>query len=324
LLNRPVWGASPKKLIGQNVLDRIPEVERPKVLRCLDQVFTYNARTACEITGVNDDWDRWYNLKFSQPHAADQLVPSWLTTTTTTTTTTIVIREISEQKQTEKRLRTSGEEIREFAARLEGVREEERTRVAREIHDELGQALTILKLDLSWVQSRIPAAAATRRKMKEIIAHVDDTIERVRRISSELRPAILDDLGLIPAIEWQIGEFRKRTGIRTRVISKAEGLALPRDTAAAVFRVVQEALTNVMRHAEASRLQVELKLKDHEFRISIQDNGVGMKRSAESGLSSLGILGMKERIIRLGGHFNIVSEPGQGTQLDIAIPAQHD
>src|SRR5262249_10238523 len=155
--------------------------------------------------------ESWYSFSFGSPHAA-----GWTSTyPVRTTTTTVMIREISEHKRTEETLRTSGEQLRDFAARLEAVREEERTRVAREIHDELGQALTALKLDLAWVRTKTRGAAEIRKKMHAMIAHVDDTIERVRRIASDLRPSILDDLGLIPAIEWQVTQFRKRTGIRT-------------------------------------------------------------------------------------------------------------
>jgi len=233
-----------------------------------------------------------------------------------------MIREISAQKRAEETLRIAGEQLRDFAARLDAVREEERTRVAREIHDELGQALTALKLDLAWVQQKT-AAGKARTKIKQMIAHVDNTIACVRRISSALRPAILDDLGLIPAIEWQIAEFRKRTGIRTMLNSKADGLALQSEAAAAVFRVVQEALTNIMRHAKATRVRVDVTTSRTALKISIEDNGVGMTLT-NVGQKSLGIIGMKERIGRLGGQFNIVSEPGQGTRLDIIIPKQND
>ena len=279
----------------------------------------------CEVAGVNGDWNSWYNFSFGTPHASALPTPGGLTTTTTTTTTTtVMIREISEHKRTEATLRTSGEQLRDFAARLEAVREEERTRVAREIHDELGQALTALKLDLSWVRQKTRGASEVRERMQAMIAHVDDTIERVRRIASELRPSILDDLGLIPAIEWQVAQFRKRTGIRTQVSADADALTLPPEASAAVFRLVQEALTNIIRHANATKVLIKLNLIKDALRISIADNGQGMTRAQETDLKSLGIMGMKERIARLGGEFNIFSEPDKGTRLDIVIPAQHD
>jgi PAS domain S-box-containing protein len=313
-VNRAMWGYSVKSLVGTNILHYVPEVLQPKVLRCLELSFRRNKQAMCDVTVVGGDSNNWYNFSFGSPH------PEGLRDSHEKSTITLVIREITENKRIEDTLRTSGEQLRDFAARLEAVREEERTRVAREIHDELGQALTALKLDLSWVQSKTRRAAEIRKKMKAMMAHVDDTIERVRRISSELRPAILDDLGLIPAIEWQISQFRKRTGIRTQIVSNADGLQLPVDASAAVFRVVQEALTNVMRHANATRVGINLDRIDDALRISIADNGKGIRHSQETGLKSLGIVGMKERISRLGGNFNIVSEPGQGTRLDIVIP----
>jgi PAS domain S-box-containing protein len=322
-VNRPIWGHSVDQLGETNLLDYVPEVQRTKVLDCLEQTFKYNRRTMCDITGLNGDWARWFNLSFGAPHeVAAAGRPTVRPGATTTVTTTLMIREISAQKRAEEILRMSGEQLRDFAARLDEVREEERTRVAREIHDELGQALTALKLDLAWVEGKT-AAGEARKKIKQMIAHVDNTIACVRRISSALRPSILDDLGLIPAIEWQITEFRKRTGIRTILNSKADGLGLPSEAAAGVFRVVQEALTNIIRHAKASRVQVAVSTKKNLLKISIEDNGVGMAL-ADVGLKSLGIVGMKERINRLGGQFNIVSEPGQGTRLDIIIPTKND
>ena len=217
----------------------------------------------------------------------------------------------------------SGRQLRDFAARLDTVREEERTRVARELHDELGQLLTILKLDLSWMQGQL-SRSDLRKKMKAIIAHVDDTIRRVRRISSDLRPSILDDLGLGPAIEWQASEIQKRTGIRTQVISDGDCARLPMEASAATFRVVQEALTNVVRHAKATRVRVRLKSQEHTLAISIEDNGKGITEAQITDVKSLGIVGMKERIARIGGEFNIFSEPDRGTRLDMIIPALHD
>src|SRR5262249_30201635 len=157
----------------------------------------------------------------------------------------------------------------------------------REIHDDLGQALTVLKLDLSWLHRKSYRQLETRNKLSEVIKQVDDTIERVRRIASELRPSVLDNLGLIPAIEWQVSEFQKRTGIRARVASNVDNLDLSKEASVAVFRVVQEALTNVMRHAKASRLQISLNLSARSFRISIADNGVGMSQNKDTGFKSL-------------------------------------
>jgi signal transduction histidine kinase len=236
-----------------------------------------------------------------------------------------MIQEISEHKLAEETLRTSGEQLREFAARVEAVREEERTRVAREIHDELGQALTVLKLDLSWLQGKIPRTQAqARNKMKSMLLHVDETIERVRRIASELRPSILDDLGLLPAIEWQLEEFQKRTGIRCKLDANVEKVGFSAEASAVLFRVVQEALTNIVRHAAASSARVDLRSDGRNLRMSITDDGKGITEQQINDLRSLGIVGMKERISRVGGEFRIRSQRGKGTRIEISLPNNHD
>jgi len=312
-VNRPLWGYSEDTLTGTTVFDYVSQIEIAKLQKCLDQVFSSETRSECEILKLDNDRYLWFMFSFGpakQGAAVGRL-------------STVLIRDISEQKRGAEMLRASGEQLRDFAARLEKVREEERSRVARELHDELGQLLTILRLDLSWVEGKL-GRSELRRKMKGIIAHVDDTIGRVRRISAELRPSILDDLGLGPAIEWQASEIQRRTGIRIQVMSNADSATLPKEATAATFRVVQEALTNVIRHARASRVRVKLKSQDHALMISIEDNGKGITEAQITDVKSLGIVGMKERIARIGGEFNIFSEPDKGTRLDMIIPAQND
>jgi signal transduction histidine kinase len=232
-----------------------------------------------------------------------------------------MIREISDQKRTENALRASGEQLRDFAARIEAAREDERTRISRELHDELGQALTALKLDLAWTQKHA-GMAGIRKKMEAMIADVDDTIERVRRISSELRPSILDDLGLSAAIEWQVAQFRKRTRIRTELVSAAETLTVSREVAVAVFRAVQEALTNVMRHSGQTRSSVHVTRNEQELTLQI-DNDAGKAGSEASrdgiGLGQ-GILGMQERATALGGVVEAGPRPDGGFRVFARLP----
>ena len=245
--------------------------------------------------------------------------------TTTTTTSTVMIREISEHKRAEEMLRSSGEQLREFAAREEAVREEERARLAREIHDELGQSLTVLKLDLSWLRSKTPREQkAERQKLNVMMSHVDKTIDRVRRIASALRPSILDDLGLAAAIEWQLSEYQERAGIRCHFESNTEKLDVKPEISAAIFRVVQEAMTNVVRHAKASNVHVGMTSNGGILTMAIRDNGKGITAQQMSDLRSLGIAGMKERITRIGGQFNIKSRPGKGTRVEIEVPLHYD
>ena len=192
--------------------------------------------------------------------------------------------------------------------------------MAREIHDELGQALTVIKLDLSWLRTKPQRNQREfRKKVKSMMDHVDHTIERMRKIVSELRPSILDDLGLIPAIEWQVKEFQKRSGIRSRIRSNVQEADVTPDHSAAVFRVVQEALTNVMRHSKAKSVQVDLKKEQGLLKISVTDDGEGIKEEAIKELKSLGIIGMRERMLRIGGDFKIHSTPGSGTRVEIVL-----
>src|SRR3954470_12622546 len=160
--------------------------------------------------------------------------------------------DITDRKLTEQRLRDSREQLRALSAHLERVREEDRTRVAREIHDELGQALTGLKMDLSWFAGRLPNVPVLNEKSASMLKLIDSTVNAVRRLSTELRPAILDSLGLIPAIEWLAQEFQKRTGVACEFIATDDELNLDQERTTALFRICQEALTNVARYAQAS------------------------------------------------------------------------
>jgi PAS domain S-box-containing protein len=320
-VNRPVWGCSVEELAGTRITDYVARKEWPKIEQCLEKTFGHGQRTMCEIKDINGSANAWFSFTFG-PARSDG---SPLTGTTVNTTTTAIIREISTQKRNERGLRRSREQSREFAARLEAVREEERTHLAHEIHDEFGQALTVLKLDLSWLRSKMPVERKEeRKKLKELMDYVDVTIDRVRGIAASLRPPVLDDLGLMPAIEWQLSEYQKRTGIQCQFESTIEKLEITPEVAAAMFRVVQEALTNVVRHASASNVRVKLDSDGDMLNISIIDNGKGASKQQINNIHSLGIAGMKERVSRLGGHFNIFSRPSEGTRIDIKVPIGHD
>jgi PAS domain S-box-containing protein len=207
--------------------------------------------------------------------------------------------------------------LRALADRSEEIREDERTGIAREIHDHLGQALTALKMDIAWVARRLSEPLPLRAKLAEMARDADDVIASIRRISAELRPGILDDLGLQAAIEWHAEEFAARTGIRCRV-EAALDVPVERRQATAVYRIFQEALTNIARHAGATQVDVELVLDaGGRLRLDISDDGVGLSNSAESGL---GLLGMRERARRVGGECLIRSREPRGTAVSLRIP----
>ncbi len=229
--------------------------------------------------------------------------------------------DITDRKQTEQRLRDSREQLRALTGHLERIREEERTRIAREIHDELGQALTGLKMDLSWFASRLPNQPALADKSTAMLKLIDSTVHAVRRLSTELRPAILDNLGLIPAIEWLAQEFQKRTGVTCEFTTDNEELTLDEQRTTALFRICQEALTNVTRYAQASAVVIRLTTTGGEITLHIQDDGRGITDAETRGTKSFGLLGMRERARLLGGTFDIRGENGRGTTLTVRIPA---
>lgn len=228
--------------------------------------------------------------------------------------------DITDRKLAEQRLRDSREQLRALTAHLERVREEERTRIAREIHDELGQALTGLKMDLSWFAGRLPNHPALQEKSAAMLKLIDSTVQSVRRLSTELRPAILDSLGLIPAIEWLAQEFQKRTGVECEFVTRDEDLNVDKERTTALFRICQEALTNVARYAHATRLHIELDSDEQEITLRIADNGRGITDAEQRATNSFGLLGMRERARLLGGAFDIKGTPGAGTTLTVRIP----
>ncbi len=218
------------------------------------------------------------------------------------------------------------DQLRALSAYVEDVREEERTGIAREIHDVLGQALTALKMDLAWTERRIgPRSTASestlREKLKAMAASTDEILRVVRRISAELRPGVLDDLGLTAAIEWQAGEFERRTGSTCTVVSHLEDKPLEEAVATALFRILQEALTNVARHAGAGRVDVLLEEVDGMIRLEIVDDGVGIPTRLAANPTSLGLLGMRERARRLGGDVVVTRIAPRGTRVLVTMPA---
>jgi signal transduction histidine kinase len=232
----------------------------------------------------------------------------------------------AERKRAEEELKRSREEMRALAARLLSSREEERLCIAREIHDEFGEVLTGLKLGLTWVRTRLEARdqtipwAEVFAKMDALKSMADQTANQVRRFCAELRPAVLDDLGLAAAIEWQAREFKARTGIRCELKMPAATPAIDRTHATALFRIFQEILTNVARHAHASKVSVELRESATKVLLKVDDNGKGISAGAAGDSRSLGILGMRERARLLGGEFAIRGAPRRGTTVTVCVP----
>jgi PAS domain S-box-containing protein len=231
--------------------------------------------------------------------------------------------DISGKKAAEEKLKKSYQDIRQLASHLQEIREEERASMAREIHDELGQQLTGLKMDISWLARKKDLTQEQReQKIREILKFLDGTVNTVRRLSSELRPGILDDLGLGEALGWWAQEFEKRSGVQCVVETPAEVLPLSSHQAVALFRVFQESLTNVARHAKASMVKSSLTRLGDVIVLRITDNGAGFDTRTSAQKKTLGLLGMKERTLMLGGQYEISSEPGQGTTVTVTVPLE--
>lgn len=232
-----------------------------------------------------------------------------------------ITRDVTEARRAEQQLRASRTALRSLATRQQDVREDERTRIAREIHDSLGQALTALKLQLAAAQEgAAETSPALGERLSETALMVDDLVKSVRRIATELRPPILDQLGLPAAIEWLAQDFARRTGLACSTTMEAGDAAVTDELATAVFRIVQEALTNVSRHARATRVHIELGLKSDTVTLEISDDGVGITETAASGPASLGILGMRERAAALGGVLEVAPCSPGGTRVAAWFP----
>ena len=232
-----------------------------------------------------------------------------------------MLQDVTERKRSEEQFRASSEQLRALAARLQSAREDERTYVAREIHDELGQTCTALKMDLVLLVQQLPKnRRRAHERAQSMVKLIDDMIHTLRRIASELRPGTLDDLGLLAAIEWQAQEFEGRSGVKCHLALPQAEIALDSDRSTAIFRIFQETLTNVARHANATRVNVRLVGDAESLTLEVTDNGKGIDETRASAHNSLGLLGMRERALLLGGEFNVAGVSGQGTTVTLRVP----
>src|SRR5215475_2325390 len=225
--------------------------------------------------------------------------------------------------QAEAALRSSREQLRQLATHLQNAQEQERAHIARELHDDLAQALTSIRLDVSWLAGRaLTAPAVWRERLTSIGTTIDALHQTVRRIGTELRPNVLDALGLAAAIEWQLQEIQQRTNLTYTLQKPTQELALEQACATAIFRIFQEAVTNIVRHAEASHIQVRLEQHATAVLLEVADNGKGVSRRRLTDHNSLGILGMRERARLWGGYVTINSTPGVGTTVTVWLPRE--
>ncbi|HRO70037.1 MAG TPA: PAS domain S-box protein [Chitinophagaceae bacterium] len=232
----------------------------------------------------------------------------------------VLANDVTEKYIAEEKLKESYESIRKLTGHLQHIREEERLHISREIHDELGQLLTVLKMDISWLNKKLDSPGEpVKTKLGEIMGVIDITSQTIRRIASELRPSLLDDLGLLAAIEWHLEEFEKRSGIRKKLQVPDAEIPLPDAFKIGIFRIFQESLTNVARHSGATEVMVSLSQENKQLALIIRDNGNGLA-DKQGNRKTLGLLGMKERSQVMGGQYNISSNPGEGTTVTVIVP----
>ncbi len=244
---------------------------------------------------------------------------------------TVMLRDVTARVKAEAALEQSREELRRLSANLQGVREEEKTRIARELHDDLGQQLTALKMDLAALEQALsphvpqPIDAEVAGRSRRMQRMIDSTVASLRRIAADLRPVMLDDLGLAPAIEWLAHDFTNRYGIAVERNIATGPATLTHDAATALFRIVQEALTNVARHADATFVELTLLATDQHYLLRIADNGRGARRhpgAQEGDGQSFGLIGVRERAHRLGGAVQIDTAENDGFALNVTFPLQ--
>jgi signal transduction histidine kinase len=229
--------------------------------------------------------------------------------------------EVAERRQAEGVIRSSQQSLRRLYHRLQQAREEERLRIAREVHDELGQNLTALRIDLAWLERRWAGdGAPVQEKLQSMARTVDESLLGIRRITTELRPGVLDALGLCPAVEWLLKDFGKRTGIDCTADIEPEDIDLDLGRRTAAFRILQEALTNVARHARATRVRVTLRQEGGRLQLKIVDNGIGISDELANSPAAIGICGIRERINEYGGDTRIQGRAGAGTEIAVSIP----
>jgi len=229
--------------------------------------------------------------------------------------------DITERKKAEEEIKNTSEQLRQLSAHLQTVREEERKRIGREIHDDLGQQLTAIKMDVAWIEKNTAEESAiVKAKLNNILSLLNGSNQSVRKILNELRPAIFDNQDLPDALEWHSRQFTDSTGIPVQFASGVISNKLPEPISTCIFRVYQEALTNIAKYAKAQKVLTSLHSKEDSILLTVEDDGKGFDTAAAGEKRSFGLLGMKERVISLNGQFELISSVGKGTKITISLP----
>lgn len=305
-----ILGYERQEMIGKDFLHFLHEDSKSLLSRSI---------TAGENSGIpktdvsfitKDGQQKWVIVNFSSLYKEDQH-----------TGTLAMIMDITERKKKEQELRDSHQQLRALASRLQTIREEERASLAREIHDELGQQLTALKMDIYWLYKNLPAGdERLRMKADAVMKLVNETLPKIEKKAIELHPSLLHDLGLLAAIEWQNKQFRSRHEAMIDFTARGSDESVSQEVAIALYRIYQEALTNIMRHAKASKITTTFIQNSHSIQLTIADNGLGFEPGKIDKKKSLGLLSMQERCVVIGGKCDITSFPEKGTVISVYVP----
>lgn len=296
------------EFMGRQVKDVLPSTVAKKIEQAIAEAIRTQAMVSIEYSLPLPEGEQVFEAR---------LFPLW------EGELMAIIRNITDRKRAEEQLITTTERLRALSARINRAREEERTNIAREIHDELGQLLTALRMDVFWLDKRLPHdEESVRKKLEEMVELIDVSIQTVRRIARELRPGVLDELGLAEALQWYLQGFHYRTDIEWSFTTSEEDMVVDHDRSTALFRIFQEALTNIARHAQATEVRVSLTRRAKIILLEIVDNGIGIAGDRVSDMESLGILGMKERAHIFRGEVAISGEKGKGTKVTVSMPLE--
>jgi two-component system sensor histidine kinase UhpB len=316
---KEILGYKPAELIGRNSLDFIHPDDKARVIVAWKSALATLRSKTVEFRYRHNNGD-WYFFEG---------VGKWIFDKNGSASKTVIIsRDITQRKAYEEQLRDTTEKLRSLTTHLQTAIENERTRISREIHDELGQLMTALKMDLSLLSRKVSNAQGTedipaiQEEIKKMSGLADLNIQTIRKIATELRPDFLDNLGLLSAMQWQIEDFQRRTGIKCSLDIPSEDINLDEDRTTAIFRVFQETMTNVARHASAQKVSIRMAEEGEKLILEVADDGVGINQNRLKEIKSLGLLGMRERMHQFKGEILINSnnEDGKGTKITAILP----
>ena len=312
----PRWcqisGITYEKAMGNGWFEAVHPGDRDMLRRNWEEATRHQQVSVSEYRFVRPNGSTAWVIGQAIPERdADGAIVGYVGTTT----------DITDRKLAEKEMEESSQKLRQLTTHLLNIREEERKRIGREIHDELGQQLTAIKMDISWIAKKTdPSQEAFKTKLQNVIALLDGGNQSIRRILNELRPVILDDYGLLEALRWQAQQFTANTHIPVAMTASESDMRIPEEISTCIFRIFQEALTNITRYAKATQVKVSLDIDSDSVLLNIEDNGLGFDTELTKTKKSFGILGMKERVASLNGRFDLSSVPGNGTRISIHIP----